>query len=145
MGSPLPKINPLHALGRRVQLKAQYRVLRPDVRHDTWIRDGRRCRACERQVALHSDDPWAVANIHERTGGSQRAVEAIDVTLVSTITLCKACHDQIKPHKLHLDVLDPDAGFNGPVHVTGLLGTGERLTTPFLSTATVDPVDARKP
>lgn len=145
MGAPLPKINPLHGPSRRTQLKARYRVLRPDVRHDTWMRDGRRCRACERLVSLQSDDPFQLANIHERRGGIYRAEEAIDVTLKSTITLCAGCHANIKPRKLTLDVADEDQGFNGLVTVTGRLGSGELLKTPFLSTATLSPVDARKP
>lgn len=145
MGDPLPKINPLHLPSRRTQLKAQYRVLRPDVRHDTWIRDGQRCRACEALTYLHTDDPYKLANIHERRGGIYRAEEAIDVTLKSTITLCAECHPLIKAKKLFLDVTDETRGFNGPVHVTGRLGSGEVLKKPFLSLATLDPIDARKP
>lgn len=143
MGDPIPKINPLHALGRRQQIKARHRVLRPNVRRDTWMRDGQRCRACGRQLPLHGE-PLTVAHIHERTGGSNRAAESVDVTLRSTITLCAKDHDSVERHKLHLIVVDDAQGFNGLVRVTGRLASGDRVTE-MDSAPTLTPLEARAP
>lgn len=143
---PLPKINPLHQPSKRQMLKAQYKTLRPDVRRDTFMRDGMRCRACQMMVELHSDSPWRLANIHERTGGHKRAEEAIDVSLRSTITYCKRCHESIEHHEGLIErVLDETLGYNGPVEYTGKLPSGARLKQPYLSSPTISPQEARKP
>lgn len=143
---PLPKVNPLHQPGRRAMLKAQYKVLRPDVRRDTWMRDGMRCRACQKAVLLHSDDPWMLANIHERHGGHLRAVEAIDITLRSTVTYCKRCHDSVEHYEGLVErVIDDADGYNGPIEYTGKLPGGTKLKDPLVSLPTLSPIDARKP
>lgn len=142
----LPKINPLHQPGKRRMLKAQYRTLRPDVRRDTWARDGMRCRACRKLVRLSTDDPFALANIHEMHGGVLRAEEAIDVTLKSTVTYCHACHMSIEQHKGLVErVMDATLGYNGPVEYSGKLPSGERLKTPLCSLPDLSPQEARKP
>lgn len=142
MRDPIPKINPLHALSRRTQLKTKYKVLRPQVRRDTWTRDGRRCRACRKLVQLLSDDPWQLANIHEITGGAARKTEAIDITLRSTITLCKTCHDYVERHELHADPVVPAEGFNGPVLFTGKISPLNRAYR-HLSRPEMSPQEAR--
>lgn len=127
-------------------LKAQYRVLRPEVRGDTWRRDGMRCRACQKLVMLHTDDPFKLANIHERHGGHLRAEEAIDISLRSTITYCANCHQSIEQYKGLIErVLDEDAGYNGPVEYTGKLPNGVKLKDPFISHPTLTPQEARRP
>lgn len=146
MGLAIPKINPLHLPGRRQMLKAAYKVLRPNVRRDTWIRDGRRCRVCTKMVQLHTDDPFQLANIHERTGGSKRAEEAIDITLRSTITLCGACHGHVELNKLVLTCEHEDEGFNGLVLVSGTLPNRRKpLAEPIRSLPTLTPQEARTP
>lgn len=74
-----------------------------------------------------------LANIHERTGGSNRKTEAIDVSLRSTITLAPRCHERVTRNQLQLEVLDEALGFNGPVRITGKLATGEKLQEPYIS------------
>jgi hypothetical protein len=97
-------------------------------------------------VRLVTHDPYELANIHERTGGHKRAEEAIDITLRSTITYCKACHESIEQHKGLVErVLDDAAGYNGPVEYTGKLPSGEKLKTPLVSYPALDPIDARTP
>ena len=133
-----PKNNPNHAPRARDARRAAYRVLRPKVREETWLRDGRRCRCpCQRLVDLISDNPWQHANIHERTGGADRKYEAVDVSLRSTITLAKECHEKVERGTLNIVVLDEQLGYNGPVHFTGKLANGRVLDAPFLSKPTL--------
>lgn len=142
MGVPIPKINPLHAPSRRTQIKARARVLRPNVRRDTWSRDGFRCRACGKLLPLHSDSPFTVAHIHERDGGTKRAAESVDVTLRSTITLCAKDHAAVEQYKLHITVVDEAQGFNGPVRFTGRVANGDRVRD-MESRPTLTPMEAR--
>lgn len=145
VGLALPKINPLHLPSKRTMLKASYRTLRPDVRRDTWTRDGQRCRCCRKLVLLVTDNPFQLANIHERHGGHLRAEEAIDITLRSTITYCHACHEAVERNKLKEQVLDEEQSYNGPVSYTGTLPSGERLRTARVTLPDCSPQDARKP
>ena len=114
--------------------------MRPDVRADTWVRDGGRCRCpCHRVLDLTSDAYWQHANIHERTGGANRKNEAIDTSLRSTITLAAECHEAVERNRLKIEVVDEQKGFNGPVIFSGRLASGAQLE-PYMSLPTVERV-----
>lgn len=93
-------------------------------------------------VALQSNDPWTLANIHERTGGSQRRIEAVDITLRSTITLCNRCHEDVERNRMTAAPLDPEQGYNGRVVFAGRrLGIGP--IEPIYSDPSITPQEAR--
>ena len=130
-----PKVNPLHAPGRRKTLKADYKVIRPKVRQDTYLRDGMRCRACGRWMPLKGDTPLHYMHIHETE--SPRAEAAIDITLRSTISLDPECHAAVELYSLRLTYMDDVLRCNGPVEFTGRLGNGRILTEPYVSQPTL--------
>ena len=139
-----PKVNPLHQPSQKTRQKAAYRVLRPHVRADTFHRDGGRCRCpCRRYLHLTSDDPWLHANIHERTGGVARRTEAIDVTLRSTVTLAKECHEAVERHRMTIEILNDALGFNGDIMFRGRMANGTPLAG-YRSAPTLTPPNARR-
>lgn len=131
-----PKVNPLHAKGRRETLKADYKVLRPKVREDTYIRDGMRCRCpCRRMMPLRADTPLGHIHIHETEKPRQEA--AIDVTLRSTLSLAPECHEAVEKNRLHVEYADPELRCNGAILFTGRLANGRILVHPYRSEPTL--------
>lgn len=125
-GLALPKRNPNHKPSRRKTLKAAYSKLRPEVRADTFSRDGGRCRCCFRVLHLNSDNPFMHANIHETEG--PRAEAAIDISLKRTITLCHECHlENIEKNRVKLTYESEELKCNGRVYFNGRMRSGELL------------------
>jgi hypothetical protein len=120
---PLAKTNPAHKPGKKKRLKAAYKVLRPEVRSDTFARDGGRCRCCFRVLHLNSDNPYMHAHIHETEG--PRRESAIDVSLRLTITLCLECHiENIEKNRVTLEYASEELKCNGRVYFTGRMRSG---------------------
>jgi hypothetical protein len=124
--SALPKKNPAHRASKRKRLQADYKVLRPEVRADTYARDGGRCRCCFRVLHLNSDNPFMHAHIHETEG--PRAQAAIDVSLRVTITLCHECHiENIEKNRVKLEYESETLKCNGRVYFSGRMRDGTLL------------------
>lgn len=118
-------------------------MLRPRVREDTLTRDGQRCRCCSKLLLLYSNDPFQIAHIHEMNGGALRRLEAVDLSLRSTITLCCRCHEDIERNRMTAAPLDPESGYNGGVVFAGRrLGIG--VIEPVYSYAAMTPQEARR-
>lgn len=122
----IPKHNPAHRPPRRKRIAAQYKVLRPEVRADTYTRDGGRCRCCWKYLHLNTDNPFMLAHIHETE--KPRAVAAVDVSLRSTVTLCYECHiENVEKNRVKIDYDSDERRCNARLYFTGTMRSGAVL------------------